>query len=77
MTSRLPIQCLFCKHWQSPLDRDDKQDVQICDAYPDGIPDRIWDGQADHRQEQPGDHGIRWEPDGDVEFPAYALDKEG
>jgi hypothetical protein len=62
-------------HWQSPLDRGDTtgDPQQICNAYPDGIPEAIWWNRVDHRQPQPGDHGIGWEPDGDVEYPEYAL----
>lgn len=75
MTSRPPAQCLSCIHWQSPLDRADDSEgpMQLCDAYPDGIPDDIWWNRADHRQPQPGDHGVRWEPDGNAEYPEYAL----
>ena len=80
MTSRLAPQCLLCAHWQSPLDRgdDDSEPTQTCAAYPlpAGIPDEIWWNRADHRQAQPGDHGIQWEPFDGAEFPEYALSKE-
>jgi len=34
-----------------------------CVAFPDGIPDRLLKGLADHRRPYPGDHGIRFELD--------------
>jgi len=73
MTSRPEIQCVSCIHWRSPLDRDDQQDAQLCAAFATGIPDDIWWGRFDHRQPHEGDHGIRWEPDGDMKFPEWAI----
>jgi len=35
----------------------------ICYAFPDGIPDKIITGIFDHRDEHPGDGGIRWRED--------------
>lgn len=68
MTSRPPAQCAYCKHYRSPLDTG--LDAQTCTAYPLSIPADIWTNQADHRQPQPGDNGIRWEPAGaDVTYP--------
>lgn len=31
-----------------------------CEAFPAGIPDTIYIDGFDHRQEHPGDRGIRW-----------------
>ena len=31
-----------------------------CDAFPDGVPDAIFLGGFDHREEYPGDGGIRF-----------------
>lgn len=33
-----------------------------CDAFPDGIPDKILSWQWDHLNPYPRDHGIRFEP---------------
>lgn len=79
MTSRLPPQCLTCLHWISPLDvGDGTGDTQTCKAYPDQIPDDIWWNRADHRQAQPGDHGVHWQArDAKATFPEYVMVKPG
>lgn len=81
MTSRLPAQCTFCVHWISPLSAGvgaTLADRQVCAAYPDGIPDDIWWNQADHREAQPGDNGIQWEPvDSESAYPDFVLSAEG
>jgi len=33
-----------------------------CAAFPDGIPQGIWDNKVDHRVPIAGDHGIVFEP---------------
>ena len=42
------------------LDFDVDLGTSVCAAYPDGIPEAIWQG-ADHRVPLPGDHGLRFE----------------
>lgn len=53
-----PIQsmCLACRH----LDRE-KENMHVCDAFEEGIPDEIWTNRHDHHDPYPGDNGIRFE----------------
>lgn len=62
-------QCLTCFHRGQPL----PNDIQVCTAYPDGIPAPIVNNQVDHRDPQPGDGGIVWESANGADFPDYAL----
>ena len=73
-------QCLVCKWWVSPFDRDDadaeqSEPVQVCAAFPlpDGIPGEIWRNQADHRKAYPGDSGIQFVALPGERFPKFAL----
>ena len=52
-----PEQCMECAHLHCTGDLPGK-----CDAFPDGIPLAVWDGDHDHTRPYPGDHGITFQP---------------
>lgn len=49
--------CNHCAHFDigRPLGK------PTCKAFTDGIPDKIWTGDNDHKKPYPGDHGIQFE----------------
>lgn len=59
--------CLDCVHFEG-ADPDLDQTYPTCAAFPAGIPDEILRQGFDHRQEFPGDNGIRFEPDADADM---------
>lgn len=72
MTTRLIPQCALCAHFKSPIGTG--SEARTCAAFPDGIPDDIWSGRADHRQPHDGDRDVRWAPVGEgVTFPEFAM----
>jgi hypothetical protein len=53
----LVIPCPFCIHYaNTPALR--------CQAFPEGIPREVLDGENDHRDPIPGDGGKRYTPEG-------------
>jgi hypothetical protein len=50
----------------SPVCRDCRHRIEYdhlsCAAFPDRIPEEIWNGQRNHDAPYPGDHGIQFEP---------------
>ena len=42
--------------------------VGTCDAFPERIPERIWSGEFHHDRAFPGDHGMRFQPSGSIEY---------
>jgi len=48
--------CFYCKHLIETLEGKDD-----CKAFREEIPDKIYWNHYDHRQEFPGDKGIRFE----------------
>lgn len=74
MSSGPPAQCMSCARWRPGLLNGTEDQRQTCEAYPDGIPAQIWINDADHRQPQPGDHGLRWKSVDGEPFPAWLLE---
>ena len=60
----MPWQCDICKHRHEVY-------ANLCKAYPEGIPDDVLRGCADHREPFEGDGGIIFEPDGSEEAKKY------
>jgi len=52
--------CIHCKHFHR--DADDL----TCDAFPDGIPDKIFGNDAPHDRPFEGDNGIRFKQSEDM-----------
>ncbi len=57
-----PSQCMACR-------RRDPDSPVACEAFPGGIPARIRLNMHDHREEWPGDGGLRFAPRDDVPEP--------
>ena len=74
MTTGPRSQCDTCQRFRSPFSPDNTRnlDTAFCAAFPDGIPDRVYNNGADHRQPIAGDHGLRWLSAGE-EFPKSAF----
>lgn len=63
MTTLAPNLCRGCIRRNVRGDRLEAEgrEVKVCDAFPEGIPDAIYFGGADHREPWDGDHGIQFE----------------
>lgn len=51
--------CNLCKHFSIRGSID--SGVPVCNAFPDGIPAEIWQGDNNHTKPYPGDHGIQFD----------------
>lgn len=60
----LQPQCAMCRHLA--------ETGRVCEAFPAGIPDAIWNNLADHRQPFAGDGGIRFDADPAIDPAAVA-----
>ena len=63
-------QCPFCQHYRR------ESAVPTCAAFPDGIPDAIRRGAADHRYPYPGGHGVRFLRAPDVNPERWPLTRD-
>ena len=55
----ISTQCLDCKHYTG---------LCTCEAFPEGIPEEIFNGTVTHNEQYPGDMGFMYEPiDGDMD----------
>lgn len=72
MTIGPTSQCSTCARFRSPFDRPDMSGPTSCEAFPDGIPEPVFFNGFDHRQPIEGDHGVRWESNGEP-YPEWAL----
>lgn len=57
--SQGPPMCQWCRHLRRA--NASEKSPFTCDAYPDGIPDAILNGNVDHRLPYAGDRGILFE----------------
>lgn len=57
MIGAMPV-CLKCRHYH----KGEAQEGFTCTAFPDGIPDAIYEGENNHTRPYPGDNGIQFEP---------------
>ena len=48
--------CIGCRHFYAGVAGE-----LLCVAFPEGIPEEIWEERNDHREPYPGDHGIQFE----------------
>ncbi|WP_303816400.1 hypothetical protein [Acidaminococcus timonensis] len=56
------VKCRTCKHYHPKAIWKDESPIVTCDAFPDGIPVKIYSQQVSHDTTYEGDHGIHYEP---------------
>jgi hypothetical protein len=75
VTSGPLSQCWTCVRFRSPFSVAAGAEIPpgpSCEAFPAGIPGPVLDNATDHRQPVEGDHGVRWESNGEP-FPEWAF----
>ena len=55
-------QCVYCKHYKGKRMDEDENFKPYCSAFPDEIPDEIYNNEFIHDKPYKGDHGIMFEP---------------
>lgn len=74
MTARVQSQCTpSCSRYRSPFNAANTTGHITCEAFPDGIPDVIWENEFDHRKPYEGDHDLQWQAADGYTYPTYAL----
>jgi len=54
--------CMHCMHFHGGEEYFEEPYVS-CEAFPEGIPDEIFEGENMHEEAYPGDKGLRFEED--------------
>ena len=70
MTTGPRSQCDACRHFRG------RQSFSVpftCTAFPEGIPDAVFDNELDHRRPIDGDNGLQFLAKPGDEFPGYAF----
>lgn len=63
MTTGPTSQCFACQRLRSPFSDQTPpavNDEPWCEAFPEGIPPKVYSNEVDHREPVDGDHGLRW-----------------
>ena len=77
MTTGPRSQCDTCTRYRSPFHPANTRELTspFCAAFPDGIPKQVLYNGLDHRYPVDGDHGLRWESNGEP-FPDEGFQPE-
>lgn len=77
MTIAATPMCLSCSRLREPPAIGELAEGLFCEAYPDGIPQGIILNSVDHRVAQPGDRGLRYDPQEGAEPQEWWPDGRG